>query len=111
MTRAAQVCIDHEESTTDKESPKCADIPEWRRVHTVAFHDWSVSTPTQSATLHLRTRPNGMDGEWWDDMKLIEWESFIPVDTTQTPSTAGQLIEMVNTKNTPDASFCHIARI
>ena len=73
MMRTAQVCIEFEEAYCQKESPRCVDIPEWRRVHSAGFDSMDVSSPKRKVTAHLRVRPNGMDGEWAEVEELIEW--------------------------------------
>lgn len=73
MTRTAQLCVEFEEALCDKEYPTCKDIPEWRRVYSAGFDSWDLENLQKKVTSHLRTRPNGMDGEWADVQKVIEW--------------------------------------
>lgn len=80
MTKAAEICIAIEEDGCEKESPRCEDIPEWRRIHSSGFDAWVLAAPKRSkVTAKLRTRPNGSDGEWWDLEEAIEWWVKIPV--------------------------------
>lgn len=76
MTQITQACVRYEEALCEKENPLCEDIPEWRRVHSSGLGGWDVSTPKTAMTAHLRTRPNGMDGEWCDIEEPIEL--FVP---------------------------------
>ncbi|CAK4032808.1 Transcriptional regulatory moc3 [Lecanosticta acicola] len=64
--QTAKMCILWEESLTDKEQPLCEDIPEWQRIHSAGFDGWDDDNPKRTVKVHLRTRPNGMDGEWLD---------------------------------------------
>lgn len=74
MTKAAERCMVIEERGCTKEHPQCEDIPEWRRVHGSGFDAWVVAAPSRSrVTARLRTRPNGMDGEWMDLEEVLEW--------------------------------------
>jgi hypothetical protein len=74
MLKAAEICIRMEESGCDSDSPRCGDIPEWRRVHSSGFDSWILAAPTRSkVAAKLRMRPNGMDGEWVDIDEWFEW--------------------------------------
>lgn len=74
MTKAAEKCIMIEETGCTKKHPQCEDIPEWRRVHGSGFDAWVLAAPSRSkVTARLRTRPNGMDGEWMDLEEPLEW--------------------------------------
>lgn len=73
MTRMAEVCIDFEEGLTEKEYPKCTDIPEWRRIHSAGFDGMTLQSPKETVKAHMRVRPNGMDGEWATVEEIIEW--------------------------------------
>lgn len=70
MTREAELCVNFEEELCDKTSPKCEDIPEWRRVHSAGYIGTAVAA--NNMTAHLRVRPNGMDGGWADVEQLME---------------------------------------
>ena len=72
MTQISQACIRYEESFCGKQSPLCEDIPEWQRVHSSGLGSWDIQSPTTTVTALLRTRPNGMDGEWCDIQAPIE---------------------------------------
>lgn len=65
-TQTAKMCIIFEETGTGKELPLCEDIPEWRRIHSAGFDGWDDEDPKATVRFNLRTRPNGMDGEWLD---------------------------------------------
>lgn len=74
MTRTAEHCIQYEESLCANPHPQCADIPEWRRIHSAGFDGWGTAHKQQThVTMHMRTRPYGMDGDWVDASKEIEW--------------------------------------
>ena len=73
MTRSAQLCIESEEAGCGKEFPRCEDIPEWRRIHAAGLDGLQVSYARRRVKVHLRTRPNGMDGEWAGIEQTIEW--------------------------------------
>ena len=73
MTRSAEKCIDFEEASCGKESPKCEDVPEWRRIHSAGLDGLEVSTAKPKVTVYMRTRPNGMDGEWVEYHDSIYW--------------------------------------
>ena len=94
QTRAAQVCIDYEESLCKKEYPRCEDIPEWRRIHSAGFDDWDISSPKRSVKAHMRMRPNGMDGEWWDVEEIIEWRSAVAVGVGEIHQTPGAILNL-----------------
>lgn len=66
-----ELCIDYEESRCAKDSPKCEDIPEFWRVHSAAFDGWMMEGPRRSVSVHFRTKPNGVDGEWADVTQSI----------------------------------------
>jgi hypothetical protein len=87
MTKAAEIGIRIEESGCASDSPRCEDIPEWRRVHSSGFDAWIIAAPTRSkVAAKLRMRPNGMDGEWVDIDEWFEWYvswlSYIPTHNT-----------------------------
>ncbi|CAK1355593.1 hypothetical protein CB0940_00692 [Cercospora beticola] len=75
-TRTAEMVVRFEEALCDKPpgAALCSDIPEWRRVHSAIFdtsgHD---ATPRKKVMVKLRTRPNGIDGEWIDHEESIDW--------------------------------------
>jgi hypothetical protein len=75
MTRAAESCIAFEEARCELKTPRCTDIPEWRRVHSAGFDGWSFpqADSKTSVTAHFRVRPNGMDGDWMDVETMLEW--------------------------------------
>ena len=73
MTRSAEKCIEFEEAGCGKESPKCEDIPEWRRIHSAGLDGLEVSTAKNEVTVYMRTRPNGIDGEWAEYQDKIYW--------------------------------------
>lgn len=73
MTRSAEKCIEFEEAGCGKESPKCEDIPEWRRIHSAGLDGLEVSTAKNKVTVYMRTRPNGIDGEWVEYQDKIHW--------------------------------------
>lgn len=96
-TKTAEMCIRFEEALSDKDVPLAEDIPEWRRIHsavrcwrasngpfilgsarqeankTQGFHGWDAQGSGRKARVHLRTRPNGMDGEWQDFDGEFDW--------------------------------------
>lgn len=72
MTQIAETCVKYEEALCEKEYPLCEDIPEWRRIHSSGLGGWDVSSDKTTVTAHLRTRPNGMDGEWSDIQEPID---------------------------------------
>ncbi|KAH9845484.1 Transcriptional regulatory protein moc3 [Teratosphaeria destructans] len=78
MTRTASLCVKLEEHWCDKHSPTCADIPEWRRIHSAGFDGWEYGVPKPRTTTHFRMMPNGTDGEWADFEQAIYWESEMP---------------------------------
>lgn len=67
-TRAAEMWVQYEEELCDKEFATCEDIPEWRRIHCASLEGWDDQAPKKKTHtgVNLRTRPNGMDGEWHD---------------------------------------------
>lgn len=71
--RTAEICINFEEEFCGKEVAQCSDIPEWRRIHSAGFDGWNDEGPRDQVTVNLRTRPNGMDGEWVEFTKTIDW--------------------------------------
>ena len=73
MTRTAEICVGFEEAGCWKDSPKCADISEWKRVHSAGLDGTGVSSTQRRLKVYLRTRPNGMDGEWVEMEQMIEW--------------------------------------
>ena len=74
MTRTAEHCIEYEEALCEKEHPDCSDIPEWRRIHSAGFDGWDAAHSRHTRVImHMRTRPYGMDGDWVDTSKEIEW--------------------------------------
>lgn len=83
MTQIAETCVKYEEALCEKEYPLCEDIPEWRRIHSSGLGGWDVSSPKTTVTAHLRTRPNGMDGEWCDVQAPIDfWANLNEKDTS-----------------------------
>nr|POE50136.1 mitochondrial import inner membrane translocase subunit tim54 [Quercus suber] len=72
MTRVAAACIEIEERNSEKPSPKCSDIAEWQRIHSAGIDGWFLCQGARKLTANLRTRPNGMDGEWLDLEEVIE---------------------------------------
>jgi hypothetical protein len=72
-TRTAEMCIRWEEAVCDKDVATCADIPEWRRIHSAGFDGWRNEAPRKKIMVRLRMRPNGMDGEWMDINEYIDW--------------------------------------
>lgn len=72
MTRSAELCVQYEEAGCDKECPRCEDIPEWKRIYSAGLDGLEVSSANKRVTAYLRTRPNGMDGEWMDVQHTIE---------------------------------------
>ncbi|EMD01179.1 hypothetical protein BAUCODRAFT_45255, partial [Baudoinia panamericana UAMH 10762] len=73
MTRNAELIIRFEEALCDHPSPRCEDIPEWRRIHSTGFEGWDSNEVSSRVTTMLRLRPNGADGEWLDVKELIDW--------------------------------------
>lgn len=74
MTKTAELCMTIEETGCTKEYPQCEDIPEWRRIHGSGFDAWILAAPSRSKVVaRLRSRPNGMDGEWVDLEVPLEW--------------------------------------
>ena len=73
MTRSAEKCVQFEEASCGKESPKCEDIHEWKRIHSAGLDGLEVSAATREVTVYLRTRPNGIDGEWVEHKDKIYW--------------------------------------
>lgn len=72
--RTSQALVRFEEGLCDKDVVLCEDIPEWRRVCTIGFEGWGREDAHQrTVTLTLRTRPNGMDGEWMDFEEVLPW--------------------------------------
>ena len=80
MTRSVEKCIEFEEADCDKASPKCEDIPEWRRVHSCGLDGFEVSAAKKTVTMYIRTRPNVMDGEWAEYHDSIHW--YVELQTT-----------------------------
>ena len=72
MSEIARACVNYEEKFCEKENPRCEDIPEWRRVHSTGLGSWDVSSSKVAVMAHLRTRPNGMDGDWHDAKEAID---------------------------------------
>lgn len=111
MTQIAETCVKYEEALCEKENPLCEDIPEWRRIHSSGLGGWDVSAPKTTVTAHLRTRPNGMDGEWCDIQQPIDfWANMnekdtsdffshnIPIPSTAYPIDTGKVPLSSNTK-------------
>jgi hypothetical protein len=74
ITKVVENIVLLEEKDCEKESPRCEDILEWKRVHSFEFDAWILATQKRSkAVVTLRLRPNGMDGEWVDVHEEIEW--------------------------------------
>lgn len=71
--RTSQALVRFEEALCDKDVVLCEDIPEWRRVCTVGFEGWNREEGQQKINITLRTRPNGMDGEWMDFAESLAW--------------------------------------
>lgn len=77
--RTSEVLVNFEEALCDKAVVTCEDIPEWRRVHAVNFGGWGGYGGQPEVTVTLRTRPNGMDGEFVDFEESLAWS--VPGDT------------------------------
>lgn len=74
ITKVVERWIAIEEEGCEKTSPRCEDIPEWRRIHSFEFDAWILARRKRSKVLAtLKVRPNGMDGEWADVIEEIEW--------------------------------------
>lgn len=73
MTRSAEKSMEFEEAACGKDLPTCEDIPEWMRVHSAGLDGLEVSSAKNAVTVYLRTRPNGMDGEWAEHRDVIHW--------------------------------------
>ncbi|KAK3700975.1 hypothetical protein LTR37_015681 [Vermiconidia calcicola] len=66
LTRAAQLCVAYEErgKIRGQEYVSHDQIPEHGRVHCSGFDGQDISSPKHALKVHMRVRPNGMDGEW-----------------------------------------------
>ena len=74
ITKVVERIVTLEEKDCEKESSRCEDIPEWKRVHSFEFNAWILAKQKRSkVVVTLRMRPNGMDGEWVDVHEDIEW--------------------------------------
>lgn len=94
MTRTAEVCVKLEERCCEKDAPTCHDIPEWRRVYSAGFKGWETGNATLNspcATVVMRLRPNGMDGEWMDYTEDLSWQVCDPAGVISSVSTADML--------------------
>jgi hypothetical protein len=78
MTRTAEMCIEMEEAEFDGRVPDCADIPEWKRIHSSGFEGWDLGPVKPKVTAHFRVRRNGMDGEFTNHTEVVEWVASIP---------------------------------
>ncbi|KAK5115946.1 hypothetical protein LTR62_000402 [Meristemomyces frigidus] len=94
MYRTAQLCIELEESLCGKTAPSYLDIPEWQRIHSSGFEGWELQTVEANVTAHFRFRPNGMDGQWMDLKRKIEWGAEVPegVSTLYALECSGMLL-------------------
>lgn len=72
MTQIARACVKYEKALCEKKSPLCEDVPERRRDHSSGLSGWDVTSRKTLVMANLRTRPNGMDGEWCDVQRSIE---------------------------------------
>ena len=72
ITYLAMRCVEFEERFCGQDLPRCDDIPEWKRIHSAGFRSLGHSLLPR-ITAFIRTRPNGMDGEWQDDEWTITW--------------------------------------
>ncbi|KAI5370229.1 Putative zn(2)-C6 fungal-type DNA-binding domain, fungal transcription factor [Septoria linicola] len=75
-SRTAEMCVRFEEALCDKQpgAALCSDIPEWRRVHSASFDAMGDEpAPKKKVMVKLRSRPNGLDGEWVDTEEHIDW--------------------------------------
>jgi len=82
MTRTAEMCVKFEERWCETDAPTCHDIPEWRRVYSAGFKGWetgNITFDSPCATVVMRLRPNGMDGEWMDYTEDLSWQVRDPV--------------------------------
>lgn len=71
-----------EERWCETDAPTCHDIPEWRRVYSAGFKGWetgNITFDSPCATVVMRLRPNGMDGEWMDYTEDLSWQVCDPV--------------------------------
>ncbi|OQO12234.1 hypothetical protein B0A48_02875 [Cryoendolithus antarcticus] len=76
LSGLAESVVAYEEEGINIKTPLCSDIPEWRRVLGTAFDALGNVAPHNRTTCingHFRTRPNGMDGEWVETKRTIEW--------------------------------------
>lgn len=74
MTKAAERTVEVEEASCLTENPQCKDIYEWQRVHSSGLDTSILAAPQRSRVVaRMRTRPNGLDGEWVDFSEIIEW--------------------------------------
>ncbi|KAK1076363.1 hypothetical protein LTR33_009012 [Friedmanniomyces endolithicus] len=87
ITRTTQMCVDFEEKWSGKPSPKCEDIPEWRRLHMAVFDGWVLQRVQPAVKARYRLRPNGMDGEWMEIEKKLVWEPGVQSDVEQLSDT------------------------
>ncbi|KAK1816105.1 hypothetical protein LTR12_009527 [Friedmanniomyces endolithicus] len=87
ITRTTQMCVDFEEKWSGKPSPQCQDIPEWRRLHMAVFDGWVLQRVQPAVKARYRLRPNGMDGEWMEIEKKLEWEPGVQSDVEQLSDT------------------------
>jgi len=81
MTRTAEMCVKFEERWCETDAPTCHDIPEWRRVYSAGFKGWetgNITFDSPCATVVMRLRPNGMDGEWMDYTEDLSWQNHVP---------------------------------
>ncbi|TKA39409.1 hypothetical protein B0A54_10428 [Friedmanniomyces endolithicus] len=87
ITRTTQMCVEFEEKWSGKPSPQCQDIPEWRRLHMAVFDGWVLQRVQPAVKARYRLRPNGMDGEWMEIEKKLEWEPGVQSDVEQLSDT------------------------
>ena len=73
MVLMAEICIEYEEGLCDEKSPSCEAIAEWRRVHSGAVEYEKLPNSQTRVKFTLRTRPNGMDGDWEVFTQAVRW--------------------------------------
>lgn len=98
LARLTEAEIRYEEALFEGDHPTCKDIPEWRRVHASALDKWDVSSGKTTVRVALRTRPNGMDGEWHDVLETLHL--YVQTTLLQTSKLALLMNDTVRQRST-----------